>query len=193
MTISIRSIEEPLFRDRESLRVVQPIPQPPLHLVSTQGQIQIHTGQARGSFSGVLSEAIRSAGLGSRVLVAQLLRGGVNQGPTKGISLCGRLNWVRPDFSCCITESMLNTKNSNDYFLQKIQAIWDVCKEQLSLGVIEKLVIDEIGLAIRFGYIEESDLIATLQNKPCATDIILTGPSIPNGILEMADQVTELR
>ena len=36
-----------------------------LQLVKTQGQIQIHTSTVRGSFFIVLSEALRSAGLGS--------------------------------------------------------------------------------------------------------------------------------
>ena len=45
----------------------------PLQLVATQGQLQIHTSTFRGSFSVVLSEAIRSAGLGSQVLIAQFL------------------------------------------------------------------------------------------------------------------------
>ena len=68
----------------------------PLQLVATQGQVQIHTSTFRGSFSVVLSEAIRSAGLGSQVLIAQFLRGGVNQGPKGALNLCGRLDWVRP-------------------------------------------------------------------------------------------------
>ena len=42
-----------------------------LKLVKTQGQVQIHTSACRGSFSIVLSEALRSAGLGSKVLISQ--------------------------------------------------------------------------------------------------------------------------
>ena len=63
----------------------------PLQLVKTQGQLQIHTSTFRGSFSIVLSEALRSAGLGSNVLISQFLRGGVNQGPKGAINLCARL------------------------------------------------------------------------------------------------------
>ena len=53
---------------------LRPIPlRRPLQLVATQGQVQIHTSTFRGSFSVVLSEALRSAGLGSKVLIVQLL------------------------------------------------------------------------------------------------------------------------
>ena len=76
---------------------------PPLKLAKTQGQVQIHTSPFRGSFSVVLSEALRSAGLGSKVLISQFLKGGVNQGPNGAINLCGRLEWLRPAIETCLT------------------------------------------------------------------------------------------
>ena len=75
-----------------------------LKLVAPEGQLQVHTAPYRGSFSLVLSQALRAAGLGSRVMVAQFLKGGVDQGPSRSISLCGTLEWLRPDICCCINE-----------------------------------------------------------------------------------------
>ena len=40
---------------------------------------------------------------------------------------------------------------------------------------------------------EENDLINTLEKRPSSMDVILTGPSIPSQVMEMADQITELR
>ena len=77
-----------------------------LQLVKTQGQVHIHTSTFRGSFSIVLSEALRSAGLGSKVLISQFLKGGVNQGPHGSINLCGRLEWLRPDIEACLPEQL---------------------------------------------------------------------------------------
>ena len=82
--------------------VLQPVPvrnhglNSPLHLVGPEGQLHVHTAPYRGSFSVVLSEALRAAGLGRRVMVAQFLKGGVSQGPEGSINLCGRLDWLRP-------------------------------------------------------------------------------------------------
>jgi cob(I)yrinic acid a,c-diamide adenosyltransferase (EC 2.5.1.17) len=50
---------------------------PHLRLVpQPEGLLQIHTAPYRGSFATVLSQALRSAGLGSQVLVCQFLKGG---------------------------------------------------------------------------------------------------------------------
>ena len=92
-------------KDPSPLRTVQR--NSPLQLVKTQGQLQIHTSTHRGSFSIVLSEALRSAGLGSKVLISQFLRGGVNQGPNGAINLCGRLEWIRPAIETCVLEHLL--------------------------------------------------------------------------------------
>ena len=175
---------------------LRPVPnRKPLQLVSTQGQVQIHTSTFRGSFSIVLSEALRSAGLGSKVLISQFLRGGVNQGPNGGINLCGRLEWLRPAIETCVQEQLLEDNLS---FKRKseekaIKDLWEFCKTRLIEKKLNKVVLDEIGIAINLGLIEENDLISLINNRPSYTDIILTGPSIPPKVMEMADQITELR
>ena len=167
----------------------------PLQIVATQGQVQIHTSTFRGSFSVVLSEAIRSAGLGSQVLIAQFLRGGVNQGPNGAINLCGRLEWLRPAIETCLPEQILeeNLSIKRKYEEKAIKELWEFCKSRLIEKKIDKIVLDEIGIAISLGFIEENDLIFMINNRPSSTDIILTGPSIPPKVIEMADQITELR
>ena len=72
------------------------IPETPLRLVPRpEGLLQIHTAPYRGSFAAVYSQALRSAGLGSRVLVSQFLKGGVEQGVAGSLWLCGRLRaWL---------------------------------------------------------------------------------------------------
>ncbi len=166
-----------------------------LHLVATQGQVQIHTSTFRGSFSIVLSEALRSAGLGSKVLISQFLRGGVNQGPNGAVNLCGQLEWIRPAIETCLPEQLSeeNLSLQRKYDEKAIKELWQFCKQRLIEKKLDKLVLDEIGMAISLGFIEENDLISMLNNRPLSTDIILTGPSIPPKVMEMADQITELR
>jgi len=168
----------------------------PLELVRTQGQVQIHTSTFRGSFAIVLSEALRSAGLGSKVLISQFLRGGVNQGPNGSINLCGRLEWLRPEIETCVPEKLEKEQDlslSRKYQEKAINELWEFCKKRLFEKNLDKIVLDEIGMAISLGFIEENDLISMINNRPSSTDIILTGPSIPLKIIEMADQITELR
>ena len=167
----------------------------PLQLVKAQGQVHIHTSSVRGSFSIVLSEALRSAGLGSKVLISQFLKGGVNQGPNGAINLCGRLEWIRPAIETCLCEQIPQEALSlkRKYEEKAINELWEFCKKRLFEKDLDKIVLDEIGMAINLGFIDENDLIYMIKNCPSSTDIILTGPSIPLKVIEMADQITELR
>ena len=169
---------------------------PPLHLVGPEGQLQVHTAPYRGSFSVVLSEALRAAGLGRRVMVAQFLRGGVSQGPAGAIHLCGRLEWLRPSIPCCLVEpanSHSSKENKFNSYIQAVQEIWAVCKSRILDANLDQLVLDEVGLASALCYLNENDLIKTLEQRPRSMDVILTGPSMPSRVIAMADQVTELR
>ena len=167
----------------------------PLQLVKTQGQVQIHTSPFRGSFSVVLSEALRSAGLGSKVLISQFLKGGVKQGPIGAVNLCGRLEWLRPAIETCLPgefpEGNLSFKKKHEE--KAIKELWGFCKKRIVEKQLDKIVFDEIGVAINLGFIEEDDLISVINDRPSSADIILTGQSIPSKVIEMADQITELR
>ena len=184
-TVDHSTLEQAGLRRLPSVEV-----RPPLHLVAPEGQLQVHTAPFRGSFSGVLSQALRTAGLGSNVLIAQFLKGGVGQGPQSSLTLCDRLRWLRPSVTECLSDA---AASRDDEVKEAVQAIWQICKTHLLEGTLDQLVLDEIGLAIELGYLSHVDVLSVLELRPSAMDVIVTGPAIPEEMMEMADQVTELR
>ena len=59
------------------------------------GQIQIYQSSYRGSYPSIIRDSLRNAALGRKVLLVQLMKGGVKQGITNQLKLCGNLTWVR--------------------------------------------------------------------------------------------------
>jgi cob(I)alamin adenosyltransferase len=184
-----------------------------------EGLIQIHTAPFRGSFSGVFSQALRSAGLGSRVLITQFLKGGVDQGLEASLWLCGRLQWLRPAVAGCLSEPCATAEPYatvasadslapgagpsglvasplpfvSDPDREAVEAVWAYSRDQLLAGQIDQLVLDELGLAVDLGYLCAAEVTATLERRPSHVDVILTGPAMPAALMAMADQVTQLR
>lgn len=175
----------------------QPVAPRPLALVppaQTEGQLQVHTAPFRGSFSGVFSQALRSAGLGSRVLISQFLKGGVDQGLERSLWLCGRLQWLRPAMPACLTEpAAAEPEGPGAEEQEAVLEVWGYTRCQLLEGAVDLMVLDELGLAIALGYLPAAEVEATLEQRPAHLDVILTGPSMPPALLAMADQVTQLR
>ncbi|MGC6482514.1 MAG: cob(I)yrinic acid a,c-diamide adenosyltransferase [Synechococcus sp.] len=186
----VRSVDHRTL-ERAGLHPLPPLPsRPPLHVVSPEGQLQIHTAPYRGSFATVLSQSLRSAGLGRRVMVVQFLKGGVAQGPDRRLTLCGRLQWLRPDVACCLADPVSDQAPEAH---AAVQALWQECRGQLLKGELDELVLDELGLAVALGYLDEHEVCSTLEQRPGSMDVIVMGPAIPESLMEMADQVTELR
>ena len=159
------------------------------------GQIQIFQSPYRGSYSSIFRDSLRNAALGRKVLLVQFMKGGVKQGITNAVKLCGNLTWVRSShsFDQYHSEEIENNKNLKKNINESIYELWDFCKKELLSGKHDQIILDEIFLAIEMKIINKDDLISTLENRFILGDVILTGTGIPKDLLLMANQVTELR
>jgi cob(I)alamin adenosyltransferase len=121
------------------------------------------------------------------VLISQFLKGGVDQGLDRSVWLCGRLQWLRPAVASCLADQAGAAER------EAVREVWTFTREQMLSGQLDQLVLDELGLAVDLGYLEEEEVLAALDQRPSNLDVILTGPCMPSALLAMADQVTQLR
>ena len=159
------------------------------------GQIQIYQSSYRGSYTTIIRDSLRNAALGRKVLLAQLMKGGVNQGVSNPVKLCGNLLWIRSEDS---PDQDNNSDENNEQSISltiknSIIELWEFCKKQLLSGEQDQVILDEVFRAMELGIIHEDDLISALEDRFISGDVILTGTKIPKKFLLMADQVTELR
>ena len=77
------------------------------------GQIHIYQSSYRGSCSSVIRDSLRNAALGRKVLLVQLMKGGVEQGIANSVKLCGNLTWIRSSHSFDQYDSEEIEKNKN--------------------------------------------------------------------------------
>ncbi len=159
------------------------------------GQIQIYQSSYRGSYSSIIRDSLRNAALGRKVLLVQLMKGGVKQGIANSVKLCGNLTWIRSShsFDQYNSEEIENNKDLKNSIHESINELWNFCKKELFSGTNDQIILDEIFLAIEMNIIDKDDLISTLENRFISGDVILTGTDIPKNLLLMANQITELR
>ena len=159
------------------------------------GQIQIYQSSYRGSYTSIIRDSLRNAALGRKVLLIQLMKGGVKQGVDNAVNLCGNLTWVRSShsFDQYDSEEIERNKNLRKSIYESTVELWNFCKKELQSGENDQIILDEIFLAIDMKIIDKDDLISTLENRFISGDVILTGTDIPKDLLLMANQITELR
>lgn len=153
-----------------------------------EGLVQVFTCSQRSFFTNVMAQALRLAGQGTSVLVVQFLKGGIAQGFEHPVQLGQNLDWVRCNLPRCINAPPLNEEET-----RSLIELWHHTQAVVMEGDYELVVLDELSLAIRFGLVSETEVLTFLNQRPRHVDIILTGPEMPGSLLDMADQITELR
>jgi cob(I)alamin adenosyltransferase len=153
-----------------------------------EGLIQVFTSTHRSFFTNVMAQALRIAGQGNPVLVVQFLKGGIGQGHHNPVKLGQHLDWIRCDLPRCIDTPHLDTEET-----QALKQLWQHTQAVVLEGAYTLVVLDELSLAINLGLVAETEVLSFLSQRPSHVDIILTGPSMPPSLLDVADQVTEFR
>jgi cob(I)alamin adenosyltransferase len=156
------------------------------HLV--EGLIQVFTCSHRSFFTTVMAQALRVSGQGNPVLVVQFLKGGITQGCDHPVQLGQHLDWFRCDVPRCI-----DTPHLEENEAAALRDLWNHTQEMVTQGKYSLVVLDELSLAIKFGLINEQEVLDFLRQRPKHVDIVLTGPDMPAALIDLADQVTELR
>ena len=155
-------------------------------LQALEGSLRVFTSVHRSFFTNVMVQALHSADQGMTVLVAQFLKGGIDQGPEHMTHMGQNLDWVRCGYSGCIFETTTDAQPA-------VSELWAFVKSAVQADQYGLVMLDELSLAIDYGLVPEAEVIELLEQRPAQMDIILTGPKMPYSILSMADQVTEFR
>jgi cob(I)alamin adenosyltransferase len=135
-----------------------------------------------------MAQSLQLAGQGMPVLVAQFLKGGIAQGHEHPVQLGQNLHWLRCNLPRCINSSDVDESEK-----AIVQDLWHYTRKVVARGDYSLVVLDELSLAIKFGLISEAEVLDFLQTRPRQVDVILTGPEMPQALLDIADQITELR
>lgn len=161
----------------------------PCHLTyHVEGLVQVFTSPQRSFFTNVIAQALRIAGQGTPVLVVQFLKGGIGQGQEHPVRLGQHLDWIR-----CDLPRYIDTPEVGEAEHQALMQLWQYTQEVVCEGKYSLVVLDELSLAVNFGLIPQDEVLAFLKKRPSHIDIILTGPQMPKAILDIADQITEIR
>ncbi|MFT0814382.1 cob(I)yrinic acid a,c-diamide adenosyltransferase [Synechococcus sp. OH20] len=153
-----------------------------------QGSLQLYTHPSRGMFTPVMAQALRLAGQGTRVLIVQFLKGGINQGPENRLSLGRSLEWVRCRLHRCIDTPHLEPEEQ-----MALDELWQFTQEVVRSGRYDLVVLDELSLAVKLGLIPEAQVLDLIDQRPAWMDMVITGPEMPDSLLERADLITQLR
>ena len=151
------------------------------------GLIHIYYGDGKGKTTAAFGLALRCAGRGKNVVVAQFLKGGAS-GELDGVKRFPEITVFRGKptgkftFQMNGEEKKATAGQCGDIFHQAVDAAGDA----------RLLVLDEAVDACAKGFLSMEAVTAFLETKPQALEVVLTGHSLPQALADRADYISHV-
>ncbi len=152
-----------------------------------QGLVQIYTGDGKGKTTAALGLALRAAGRGLKVFIAQFAKG-MFYGELEALKRFAPQITLHQYGRKCFIEDEPTAED-----LRMAREGWKEIGEVLERGKYDLLVLDEIGIALHYKLISLDEVAELVRSKPDSVELVLTGRKIPETLYEQADLVTEMR
>jgi cob(I)alamin adenosyltransferase len=155
-----------------------------------KGLIQVYTGNGKGKSTAAIGQAVRAAGHGFKVGFISFFKDPdvFGYGEYRSMEKLGIQTFLfarkHPHFY-----RDLNRDEVREECSQGLEFIGGLLRD----GSWDMLVLDEINIALRDGFLREDDVLSLLAAKPETMELVLTGRGVPERILEKADLVSEVR
>jgi len=158
--------------------------------MTAHGLVQAYTGDGKGKSTAAMGLAVRAAGHGRRVTVVTFFKdpealggGEFSLLPRMGIEV-HHFARKHPQLNPGVTRDEASAQCRSG--LQFVMKLWaaDCC---------DVLVLDEILVAARDGFLATEELVSLIAAKPEGMELVLTGRGMPDELLPVVDLVSEIR
>jgi ATP:corrinoid adenosyltransferase len=155
-----------------------------------QGLIQVYTGDGKGKSTAAIGQAVRAAGHGLKVGFISFF---------KDPEVFGYGEYV-PMEKLGIKTFVFARKHPHFYKKLNLDEVREECLEGIEFirelfadETWDMLILDEMNITIRDGFLKEKEVLALLEAKPQTLELILTGRGATEEIIRRADLVSEIR
>ena len=155
---------------------------------SGRGLVLVYTGDGKGKSSSAFGVIVRALGWGRTVGVVQFIKGQWKTGERQFFARFeDQIVWHT------MGEGFTWDTQDLERDTAVARAAFERARELLASGDYDLVVLDEINIALQYGYLTEDAVIDGLKARSERTSVILTGRNAGEKICDYADLVSEMR
>ena len=152
-----------------------------------KGLIIVHTGNGKGKTTAALGMVLRSLGHGYKVAIVQFIKGAWEPAEKAVLEKwSGQLEFL------AMGEGFTWETQDREKDTEKAIAAWSRGLEYILNPEYRLVLLDEINIALKLGYLDVNMVLEGLEQKPTDSHVILTGRGAPAELIAKADLVTEM-
>ena len=151
------------------------------------GLLLVHSGNGKGKSSAAFGMLARTLGHGLRGAVVQFIKGAASAGEEAFFR-----QFPEQVRYHVMGEGFTWETQDRQRDMAKAAEAWAVARELLSDETLALVVLDELNIALKYGYLALDEVLADIQARPLHQHVVVTGRGAPAELIEAADTVTEM-
>jgi cob(I)alamin adenosyltransferase len=151
------------------------------------GYVQVYTGDGKGKTTAALGLALRAAGAGLKVFIAQFIKGR-HYSELAAVERLADCVTLRQFGRGCFIRREPAPED-----IAAAQRGLDEARDVLAAGHHGLVILDEANVATQLGLFTADELLDLIESKPAHVELVITGRGAHPRVLERADLVTEMR
>lgn len=151
-----------------------------------RGVIVVTTGNGKGKSSSGFGMVARALGHDMRVGIVQFIKGAATTGEEAFFRRFPEVEYH------VMGEGFTWETQNRERDIEKAGAAWALACEFLSNPEIGLVLLDELNIVLKLNYLPLEVILPPLLNRPQQQHVIITGRGAPQGLIDIADTVTEM-
>jgi cob(I)alamin adenosyltransferase len=151
-----------------------------------EGLVHIYTGDGKGKTTAAVGLAVRAAGHGKEIYIAQFMKKN-DSGETKALRHFHNIHLFQ--FG---NEGFVEKGNATEDDICLAQEGYASLLKAVTLGYYDLVVMDEIICAINWDLLSLDQVLRLIDEKRKGLELVLTGRDAPQELIERADYVSRI-
>lgn len=154
-----------------------------------KGLIEVYTGNAKGKSTSAFGLAVRASGHGFKVVIAQFMKTGSYYGEIPA------LKKLAPEIEITSfgREGFISRGGAKPEDVTLAHEALKFAENKMLDGETDILILDEINNALYFELLTLDEVLEFIRKKPQHIELVMTGRNAPQGLIDIADLVTEMK
>ncbi len=152
-----------------------------------KGLLIVNTGPGKGKTTAAFGLALRMLGHGRKIGVVQFIKGAWHTGEKDAFAAFGdKVVWHT------MGEGFTWETQDLARDIAAAERAWATALDLMADASISLLVLDELNIALRYGYLDIGAVVTALKQRRGDVHVIVTGRNAKAELIEAADLVTEM-
>jgi cob(I)alamin adenosyltransferase len=152
-----------------------------------KGYLQVYTGDGKGKTTAAMGLALRAAGAGLRVYIAQFVKG-MHYHELDALKRFDDLVTVKQYGRSCFIR-----RDPEQADIDAAREGLEEVRMLLAGNAPDVLILDEANIAVFYKLFSVEELLEVIAARPEGVEVVVTGRKAPPELIEKADLVTEMK